>query len=132
MRPRFSHDRRGGVTGTRPIAPPLDCALAVLPRPDLSPGVNVIRMLEKRHRPGETSPLRPAGAAAHHTDMTLRRTIIALRLAMVMALVAVARVPASGGPGRPKRSDVSTLFFTLGRVGTTAGGWLITAVTTSP
>jgi hypothetical protein len=71
-------------------------------------------------------------AAAHHTDMTLRRTIIALCLATVMALGVVARVPASGGPGRPRRGGVSTLFFTLGRVGTTAGGWLITAVTTSP
>ncbi len=30
------------------------------------------------------------------------------------------------------RAGVGTLFFTLGRVGTTTGGWLITAVTTSP
>jgi hypothetical protein len=34
--------------------------------------------------------------------------------------------------GGPLRAGVDTLFFTLGRVGTTAGGWLITAVTTSP
>jgi len=27
---------------------------------------------------------------------------------------------------------VNTLFFTLGRVGTTTGGWLISAITTSP
>ena len=47
-------------------------------------------------------------------------------------LVVVARVRASGGPGSPVRTGVATLFFTLGRVGTTAGGWLITAVTTSP
>jgi len=32
----------------------------------------------------------------------------------------------------PPRTGVGTMFFTLGRVGTTTGGWLITAVTTSP
>jgi hypothetical protein len=32
----------------------------------------------------------------------------------------------------PPQAGVGTLFFTLGRVGTTTGGWLITAVTTSP
>jgi hypothetical protein len=47
-------------------------------------------------------------------------------------LVVVARVRASGGSESPVRDDDTTLFFTLGRVGTTAGGWLITAVTTSP
>ena len=47
-------------------------------------------------------------------------------------LVVVARVHASGGSQSPVRDGDTTLFFTLGRVGTTAGGWLITAVTTSP
>ena len=47
-------------------------------------------------------------------------------------LVVVARVHASGGSQSPVRNGDTTLFFTLGRVGTTAGGWLITAVTTSP
>ena len=47
-------------------------------------------------------------------------------------LVVVARVQASGGSESPVRDGDTTLFFTLGRVGTTAGGWLITAVTTSP
>ena len=47
-------------------------------------------------------------------------------------LVVVARVQASGGSGSPVHDGDTTLFFTLGRVGTTAGGWLITAVTTSP
>jgi hypothetical protein len=47
-------------------------------------------------------------------------------------LVVVARVHASGGSESPVRDGDTTLFFTLGRVGTTAGGWLITAVTTSP
>ena len=49
------------------------------------------------------------------------------------ASVAVAaRVRATVRSGSPVPPGTSTLFFTLGRVGTTAGGWLITAVTTSP
>ena len=47
-------------------------------------------------------------------------------------LVVVARVFASAESECPVRDGDITLFFTLGRVGTTAGGWLITAVTTSP
>ena len=47
-------------------------------------------------------------------------------------LIVVARVHASGGPESPVPDGDTTLFFTLGRVGTTAWGWLITAVTTSP
>ncbi len=47
-------------------------------------------------------------------------------------LVVVARVHASAAPESPIHDGDSTLFFTLGRVGTTAGGWLITAVTASP
>ena len=49
------------------------------------------------------------------------------------ASVAVAaKVRATVRRGSPVPPGTSTLFFTLGRVGTTAGGWLITAVTTSP
>ena len=44
-------------------------------------------------------------------------------------LVVVARVRASGGRGSPVPDGDSTLFFTLGRVGSTTGGWLISAVT---
>jgi len=47
-------------------------------------------------------------------------------------LIVVARVHASGGPESPVPDGDTTLFFTLGRVGATAGGWLITAVTSSP
>jgi hypothetical protein len=43
-----------------------------------------------------------------------------------------ASVRVDAGSERPPRTGVDTLFFTLGRVGTTSGGWLITAVTTSP
>lgn len=34
--------------------------------------------------------------------------------------------------GAALHEGVNTLFFTLGRVGTTTGGWLITAIKTSP
>jgi len=47
-------------------------------------------------------------------------------------LVVIARVHAGGTSGSPLHDGDTTLFFTLGRVGTTAGGWLITAVTASP
>ena len=48
------------------------------------------------------------------------------------SLIVIARVRASGASESPVRSDDTTLFFTLGRVGDAAGGWLITAVTASP
>jgi hypothetical protein len=44
----------------------------------------------------------------------------------------VARVRAAGGPQSPVPPGTATLFFTLGRVGTTAGGWLIHTVTARP
>jgi hypothetical protein len=47
-------------------------------------------------------------------------------------LVVAARVHASGGSASPVGDGDTILFFTLGRVGTTAGGWLIAAVTRSP
>ncbi len=47
-------------------------------------------------------------------------------------LMVAASVRMSPRRGSLPRAGVGTLFFTLGRVGTTTGGWLITAVTTSP
>lgn len=44
----------------------------------------------------------------------------------------VARVRAVSGPGSPVPQGAATLFVTLGRVGTTSGGWLIHAVTARP
>ena len=44
-------------------------------------------------------------------------------------LIVAARVHATGGHGSPVSDGDTTLFFTLGRVGSTAGGWLISAVT---
>ena len=47
-------------------------------------------------------------------------------------LVLAARVRVHAGPGCPLPDGLTTLFFTLGRVGSAVGGWLITAVSTSP
>lgn len=57
------------------------------------------------------------------------RVFTAPEPASVAVAAAVRAAVRGGSPVPPGRS---TLFFTLGRAGTTAGGWLITAITTSP
>jgi hypothetical protein len=47
-------------------------------------------------------------------------------------LVLKARVRVRAGRDRPLPDGLAVLFFTLGRVGSAVGGWLITAVSTSP
>jgi hypothetical protein len=47
-------------------------------------------------------------------------------------LVLKARVRVRAGRGCPLPDGLAVLFFTLGRAGTAVGGWLITAVSTSP
>jgi hypothetical protein len=47
-------------------------------------------------------------------------------------LVLKARVRVRAGRGRPLPDGLAILFFTLGRAGSAVGGWLITAVSTSP
>ena len=47
-------------------------------------------------------------------------------------LVLQARVRVRAGRGGPFPDGLTVLFFTLGRVGNDVGGWLITAVSTSP
>ena len=47
-------------------------------------------------------------------------------------LVLKARVRLRAGRGRPLPDGLAILFFTLGRAGSNVGGWLITAVATSP
>ena len=47
-------------------------------------------------------------------------------------LVLAVRVRVHAGRGCPLPDGLTTLFFTLGRVGSAVGGWLITAVSTSP
>ena len=47
-------------------------------------------------------------------------------------LVLKARVRVRAGRGRPLPDGLAVLFFTLGRVGSDVGGWLISAVSTSP
>jgi hypothetical protein len=36
------------------------------------------------------------------------------------------------GRGRPLPDGLAIVFFTLGRAGSAVGGWLITAISTSP
>jgi hypothetical protein len=47
-------------------------------------------------------------------------------------LVLKARVRVRAGRGCPLPDGLAVLFFTLGRVGSAVGGWLITAVSTRP
>jgi hypothetical protein len=47
-------------------------------------------------------------------------------------LVLLSRVRVHAGHGCPIPGGLATLFFTLGRVDAAVGGWLITAITTSP
>jgi len=47
-------------------------------------------------------------------------------------LVLKARVRVHAGRGRPLPDGLAILFFTLGRAGSSVGGWLITAVASSP
>jgi hypothetical protein len=47
-------------------------------------------------------------------------------------LVLKARVRVHAGRGRPLPDGLAVMFFTLGRAGNAVGGWLITAVSTSP
>ncbi len=47
-------------------------------------------------------------------------------------LIMLTRIRIETRSPSPLADGVATLFFTLGRVGTTTGGWLITAVSSSP
>ena len=84
-----------------------------------------------------------AGELCAHRRLWSRRALGALtrfhfRSARVYAapdtrtLVLKTRVRVHARPGRPLPNDLAILFFTLGRVRDTVGGWLITAVSTSP
>jgi len=84
-----------------------------------------------------------AGELCAHRRLWSRRALGALtrfhfRSARVYAapdartLVLEARVRVRAGRGRPLPDCLAVLFFTLGRVGSAVGGWLITAVSTSP
>jgi hypothetical protein len=84
-----------------------------------------------------------AGALCSRRRLWSRRAFASLRglrfrSARVFAapdartLVLAVRVRVHAGRGCPLPDGLSTLFFTLGRVGSAVGGWLITAVSTSP
>jgi hypothetical protein len=84
-----------------------------------------------------------AGALCSRRRLWSRRVLATLRhlgfrSARVYAapdartLVLEARVRVRAGRGCPLPDGLATLFFTLGRVGSAVGGWLITAVSTRP
>ena len=84
-----------------------------------------------------------AGALCSHRRLWSRRELGAFnafrfRSARVFAIpdartfVLLARVRIHAGRGCTLPQGLATLFFTLGRVGPAVGGWLITAVATSP
>jgi hypothetical protein len=84
-----------------------------------------------------------AGALCSRRRLWSRRAFASLRglrfrSARVFAapdartLVLAVRVRVHAGRGCPLPDGLTTLFFTLGRVGSAVGGWLITAVSTSP
>jgi len=84
-----------------------------------------------------------AGALCSRRRLWSRRAFASLRgfrfrSARVVAapdartLVLAVRVRVHAGRGRSLPDGLTTLFFTLGRVGSAVGGWLITAVSTSP
>jgi hypothetical protein len=84
-----------------------------------------------------------AGDLCAHRRLWSRRVLGALRRfhfrsARVYAapdartLVLKARVRVHAGRGRPLPDGLAVIFFTLGRAGSTVGGWLITAVSTRP
>ncbi len=73
-------------------------------------------------------PRRLRRAAARFTFVSA----LVARRAHGGALTVVARVRVRPRRGGALHRGVNTLFFTLGRVGTTTGGWLISAVSTRP
>jgi hypothetical protein len=84
-----------------------------------------------------------AGALCTRRRLWSRRAFASLRglrfrSALVYAapdartLVLKARVYVLAGRGCPLPDGLATLFFTLGRVGSAVGGWLVTSVSTSP
>ncbi len=84
-----------------------------------------------------------AGELCAHRRLWSRRALASVtrfhfRSARVYAapdartLVLKARVRVRAGRGCPLPDGLAVLFFTLGRVGSAVGGWLITAVSTSP
>jgi hypothetical protein len=72
-------------------------------------------------------------ALGRYTFLSAR--VVAASDPRTLRLLVRVRVQARRGTalhGAALHEGVNTLFFTLGRVGTTTGGWLITAIKTSP
>jgi hypothetical protein len=132
----------GASTGTAGSQP-------VCGRQDLAAPSNVQGPLEAVRTVAQYCDLIEAGQFARagdlcaHRRLWSRRALGALsrfqfRSARVYAapdartLVLKARVRVHAERGRPLPDGLAVLFFTLGRAGSSVGGWLITAVSTSP
>ena len=85
-------------------------------------------------RAGRSAP----GAVSGRAARSRRCAHVHFRSARVYAapdprtLMLAARVRLRAARGCPLPDGLTTLFFTLGRVGNAVGGWLIVAVSTSP
>jgi hypothetical protein len=127
-------------------APAAAAAAAAWPGATVSPDADRLeaaRTVALYCRLIEAGQFARAGELCAHRRLWSRRALGALlrfhfRSARVYAtpdartLVLKARVRVHAGRGRPLPDGLAVLFFTLGRVGDAVGGWLITAVSTSP
>jgi len=127
-------------------ASPAPAAAAARPGAAVSPDADRLeaaRTVALYCRLIEAAQFARAGELCAHRRLWSRRALGALirfhfRSARVYAapdartLVLKARVRVRAGRGHPLPDGLAVLFFTLGRVGDTVGGWLITAVSTSP
>jgi hypothetical protein len=113
------------------------------PLPEGARRLDAVRTVELYCRLLDDGQLARAATLCSRGDLWSRRELQSLhgfrfRSARVYAvpdartITLLTRVRVHAGRGCPLPDGLATLFFTLGRVGTTAGDWLITAVTTSP
>jgi len=105
--------------------------------------LEAVRTVELYCRLVDRGQFARAGMLCSRPDLLTRRELESLRVfrfrsARVHAapdartLVLLARVRVRAGRGCPLPDGIATLFFTLGRVDTGVGGWLIVAIATSP
>jgi len=127
------------------LAAAIPSLAAALPAPAWDDGgrLEAARTVALYCRLIDQSQFARAGALCTRRRLWSRRAFASLRglrfrSARVIAapdartLVLAVRVRVHAGRGCPLPDGLTTLFFTLGRVGSAVGGWLITAVSTSP
>lgn len=143
----------GDPAAQTPVAAPSDVHLAeaagaslpaTLPAPPAGDGrLDAARAVYLYCRLVGRGQFARASALCSHHHLWSRRAFASLRglgfrSARVFAapdartLVFKVRVRVHARRGCPLPDGLATLFFTLGRVGSAVGGWLITAVSTSP